>query len=82
MLQKKRSKQAMLELQLKMKLQYQTKLKQLIKRQNSIIVRQRKQIRALKRRRTGALADNETKGVQCSLISATPKTVLVRVLKT
>lgn len=82
MLQKKRSKQAMLELQLKMKLQYQTKLKQLIKRQNSIIVRQRKQMRALKRRRTGAPTDNETKGVQCSLISATPKTVLVRVLKT
>lgn len=82
MLQKKRSKQAMLELQLKMKLQYQTKLKHLIKRQNSIIVRQRKQIRALKRRRTGAPTDSVSKGVQCSLISATPKTVLVRVLKT
>lgn len=82
MLQKKRSKQAMLELQLKMKLQYQTKLKHLIKRQNSIIVRQRKQIRALKRRRTGAPIDSVSKGIQCSLISATPKTVLVRVLKT
>lgn len=82
MLSKKKSKQAVLELQLKMKLQYQAKLQHLIKRQNSIIVRQRKQIRALKQRWPGVPAANETRGVQCSLISATPKTVLVRVLKT
>ncbi|XP_061175789.1 uncharacterized protein LOC133184732 [Saccostrea echinata] len=70
-----------LELQLKMKLQHQTKLHQKIKRQNNLLVRQRKHIRVLKQKLAGACSGGICKGVQCSLISATPQTLLVRVMK-
>ncbi|XP_062611918.1 DNA ligase 1-like [Saccostrea cucullata] len=70
-----------LELQMRMKLQQQRKLYQKIKRQNNLLVRQRKHIRVLKRKLAGVCSTSICKGVQCSLLEATPKTLLVRVLK-
>ena len=74
-------KRTVAELQLKMKIQYQRKLQQIIKRQNSIIVRQRKELRKMKEKQTGALVCKDNKGIQCNLISSTPQTVLVKIMK-
>ena len=81
LLPKKPRKRTVAELQLKMKIQYQRKLQQIIKRQNSIIVRQRKELRKMKEKQTGGHVCKDNKGIQCSLIFSTPQTVFVKMMK-